>query len=333
LKQEGIRENYKIIGPSQSLYKYQNREIPFVEYVYNTVRDTEFENMLNINSMHQYTTPNINSGYENSVYDPIASYSTAAENFPYYQQILNNAGVADMEFWCDEYFATAPDAKWWDGVGMQMTQFAAGLTAGINNGVNRFLTWQMFDTLWDSEAVQTSGEFAGGVHVCGTCPSLVKANGDSCTKTDCACKNYEYSSYVPRVTYYGINLLGKYLNNKNALVFSTNIENKDTDFEGGVYASTINNDMGKTVVLVVNTMPIVSTVNVNFEKDNISGFKRYVYNPDEIEPSADATSITSDKNISLNGRTSFKDVIPAGSFAIYVQNGVYVGDDFEMDME
>lgn len=341
LKKEGIRKEYKIIGPCQSIYANQNKKIPFVEYVYSTISGTEFEDLLDINAMHQYTRPNTRAGYTNTVYDPVASYSLAAENFPYYRQVLNKADVADMEFWCDEYFAHANDARWWDGVGMQMTQFAAGLTAGINNGVNRFLTWQMFDTLWDSDATHgtahtaegaLNNEFIGGVHAVGTCPSLVKANGETCTKASCSCKNYtKYSSYTPRVTYYGINLLGKYLNNKNAQVLATDVSNNDTDFDGGVYVSAIKNDLGKNVILVVNTMPTVSTVNISFEKAVDLDFERYVYNPNEIVSTVEAKSISSDKTISLNGENSFKDVIPAGSFAIYTET-IIVGNDTDMDM-
>lgn len=34
--------------------------------------------------------------------EPYASYSLAEENFAYYNDVLDNSGVRDMEFWCDE---------------------------------------------------------------------------------------------------------------------------------------------------------------------------------------------------------------------------------------
>ena len=219
---------------------------------------------------------------------------------------------------------------------MQMTQFAAGLTAGINNGVNRFLTWQMFDTLWDSDdlngAATGDSEKVGGVHTVGTCPSLIKVDGKSCPNGEsCGCNRYTYSSYIPRVTYYGINLIGKYMNCENAKVFASEVINNDAREKGGVYVSAIENDEGQTVILVANTMPTVSSVDINLEKRNITNFARYTYNPDEIVATPEAKSIASDKKIVLEGATSFKDVVPAGSFVIYVASKAKYGADIDLD--
>ncbi|MBO5106004.1 MAG: hypothetical protein J6C29_03800 [Clostridia bacterium] len=320
-----LRSSLKLVGPAQSIYANQNRtNNSMLEYVYSKIKNNDtYKNMIDINAMHQYTRPNWEAGMANTVYDPEASYSLADENFTYYNNVLTNAGLRNQEFWCDEYFAHAPDAKWWDNVGMQMTQFAAGLTAGINNGVNRFLTWQMFDTLWDADRTHTGGEFIGGVHAVGTCPSLIKADGDKCTTPGCPCRDYTYSSYTPRVTYYGINLIGKYMNNKNASVFATAVAN-GVDTNGGIFVSSIKNDAGKTVILVVNTNSVVSTVDIALERAVENTFKRYTYDPNEVVPTAEAKSITSDKEISLEGN-SFFDVIPAQSFAIYVE-GDTIGD-------
>lgn len=346
LEQNNMRSDYKFIGPAQSIYAYQNR-LSFIEYLYSLPGlqpGADYRDLLDITAMHQYTSPHTRQGYPATVYGPYGSYALAEDNFTYYDDVLTNSGVRDMEFWCDEYFAHANDARWWHNVGMQMTQFAAGLTAGINTGVNRFLTWQMFDCLWDSEATHgaaihdNSGEFSGGIHAVGTCPSLVHVDGKTCPKGEsCPCtKNYNISSYVPRTTYYGINLIGKYMNNENADVFATEVLDDATEDGGGVYVSAIKNDYGKTVILIVNTMPTASSVEVNLEDDAIINFNRYVYDPNEIVPTAEAKSIPSDKAISLNGATSFKDIIPAQSFAIYVEGGTLIGDDVDMpfdDME
>ena len=339
LEAAGLRSSLKLIGPAQSIYANQNR-LSLVEYVYSHTTGTEYADMIDINAMHQYTRPNYEAGYANTVYDPEASYSLAEENFNYYNDVLTNSGVRNMEFWCDEYFAHAPDAKWWNNVGMQMTQYAAGLTAGINTGVNRFLTWQMFDTLWDSESTHGTGihdnasEFSGGIHAVGTCPSLVHVDGKTCPNgASCPCTaNYNISSYVPRTTYYGINLIGKYMNNENASVFAADVVN-DAEDNGGIYVSAIKNDNGKTVILVVNTNSIVANVDVELEYGNVSSFNRYTYDPNEVVPTADATSIPSDKTISMNGGNSFSDMIPAQSFAIYVEGGNFIGDDVNIPFE
>jgi len=219
-----------------------------------------------------------------------------------------------------------------------MTQFAAGLTAGINNGVNRFLTWQMFDTLWESDDLNGSAtsdsEKVGGVHTVGTCPSLIKVDGKTCPNgASCGCNRYIYSSYTPRVTYYGINLIGKYMNNENAKVFDTYVVNDAARQDGGVYVSAIENDEGQTVILVVNAMPTVSGVDIKVEKQNITNFARYTYNPDEIVPTDEAKSIPSDKKITLDGATSFRDVIPAGSFVIYVASKAKYGADIDLPFD
>lgn len=343
LSKEGTRSLYKFIGPSQSIYTSNNR-LSLVEYLYGTTDKTygnysgvfttlknsgKYNNtILDINSMHIYATPDTNAYPNgNSIFNPYACYYKANDNFTYYNTVLKNTGTRNTEFWCDEYFASAPDSRCFQNVGMQMTQFAAGLTAGINNGINRFSTWQMFDTLWDGNATHGDcintglSEFAGGIHVCGTCPSLVHVDGKTCPKgPDCPCtKNYSISSYVPRTTYYGINLIGKYMNNENAGVFATQVSNVDGDEEGGVYVSAIKNDNDKIVILVVNTMSTTSSVNVEFEREYMASFTRYTYDPNEVVPTAQAKSLSSDKTITMYGENSFCDIIPAQSFSIYVE--------------
>lgn len=334
LKSAGARGNYKLIGPSQNIYKGQSR-LSLMEYMYNNViNGTDYEDMLDINAMHQYAKPNVNLGYEtdydNTIYDPAASYSFCQTNFPYFRKIVETTGNSNKEFWCDEYFAFADDIEYIDGNGMQMVQFAAGLTSGINNGVNRFLSWQMFDCLWDSTATHTQKEFLGGVHICGTCPSLIKVDGKVCTIANCPCNKYNLSSYTPRNTYYGINLIGKYMNNKSSDVYKTEIINDAVNSNDGLYVAAINNDDGNTVILVVNTMPTVTNVEIQLEKNTTTALKRYCYDPDEVVCTPEAKSIESDKIFILNSNKALKDTVPSRSFAIYVAepNGL----DNEMDM-
>jgi hypothetical protein len=317
LVSKGIRNNYKLIGPSQSEHARYNRQVRFVEYLYEKINGTDYEDMLDINSMHCY--PNPGSGYADTVYDPEAIYANADEEFSWFNDILVNAGVRDMEFWCDEYFTMSGDADLGENVAMHGTQFAAGLTAGMKYGINRFLSWQLFDTLWDGGSIHTTGQFVGGVHNVGTCPSLIFADGDVCDNPSCGCRAYQsYSSYVPRDTYYAVNLLGKYMNNKNAKVFKTEIFDEASS-NGDIYVAAIENDEGKNVILVVNTLPQVSTVEINLEKVTGKSFKRYLFDPNEIVATAEAKSISSDKTISING-TRLYDGISAQSFAIYVEN-------------
>ena len=284
--------------------------------------------MIDVNSMHTYPSPK--SGYSNTIYEPDGIYASSNDTFSFYRNILSNANQTNKDFWCDEYFVHAADADLGQNVGMLGTQFAAGLVAGMNNGINRMLSWQMFDGYWDNTATYSTGEFVGGIHICGTCPRLP---GTGCSDSNCKCHAYTEESYTPRDTYYALNLLGKHLNNKNADVLNTSIVDKAVESDSGLFVGAIKNDKNQTVILVVNTLSTVSTVEINLEKSVNSSFSRYVYNPNEIVADENATSIPSDKSFDLNKTTSFSDVIPAQSFAIYVQDDVVYGDDVDMPLD
>lgn len=340
LEKEGIRSDYKLIGPSQSLYEYMNRK-SLLEYTYEKINGTKYADLIDINSSHAYTKPNTNKGYENTIFEPDASYDMAEENFGYYNELLTSIGQRDKEFWCDEFFAHAGDIKCWQGVDMQAVQFAAGFVSGANNGINRLSVWQMFDTLWDSSATHGttysggSVEFIGGVHAVGACPSFVFADGFNCPRGEsCACYNYyQFSAYLPRTTYYGINLLGKYMNNENGLVYSTSVQNGLSE-KGGLFTTAIKNDDGNTVILVVNTENEAANISLQTQKKTDASYTRYTFESGNVFPTKDATSIPSDKEIVVYGSGSFNDVIPAHSFCIYVSNTeAFVGDDTEIPLD
>ena len=76
--------------------------------------------------------------------------------------------------------------------------------------------------------------------------------------------------------------------------------------------------------------PIEKPEPIIVEKIVEKGFDRYVYNPNEIVPTEQAKSITSDKTILLDNTKSFTDIIPAQSFAIYVESGNLTSEDTEI---
>ncbi len=322
LKEAGIRDKYRIIGPNQSIYRDQNRPVSFLDYYLDFEKaNPEYEGMVDILSSHIYAKP-LNS--ETSIYDPYGCYDRAEDNFTYFKEILEENGAADRAFWCDEYNAGARDCDLGGGLAMQMTQFAAGFTSAMNNGVDNIISWQIFDQLWTPQ-FSTGGEFVGGVHVCGTCPSFATI-GDTCTKAYCACRDYaKYASYTPRVTYYGLNLLGKYMSAKSGSVYNTTVTGNE---KGGIYASSMRDQNGNLVVLAVNTLGTATNVTFNLEKANdYSKITRYTYNPEGITPTEAAVSIPSDGTINYNGN-SFYDVVPAQSFSIYVYEVDNAGDVF-----
>lgn len=328
LEDAGIRETYKLIGPSQSEHAKYKRTENFIPYIYKKIGTSEdYADMIDINSMHNYPSPG--SVINPSVYNPDAIYNTAVKEFTHYNSILKDAGQKGKEFWCDEFFVSADDAPLGTDNAMVGTQFAAGFVAGMKLGIDRILSWQMFDTLWDKDATHGTGNpFYGGIHALGTCPRFPAESSRTCNKSTCVyCYQYdvEVASYVPRPSYYALNLLGKHMNGKNgnSSVFETTIKNIIST-ENSLFTSAIKRSDGKTVILIVNTSDTVTTVNVNSGIAKGS-FDRYLYDPNEIEPTPDATSIPSDKSIAVVAG-SFHDAIPAQSFAIYVQSDVQYGD-------
>ena len=320
LKDAGIRDNYKIIGPNQSIYPDQNRPVSFLEYYLDFEKSNpDYAGMVDILSSHIYARP-LDS--ETSINDPYACYDRAESSFEYFKNILNDNGATGRAFWCDEYNAGAIDCEFGGGVGAQMTQFAAGFVAAMNNGVDNLISWQIFDQLWTPQH-STGGEFIGGVHACGTCPSFVTID-DTCTRENCSCRDYaKYASYTPYVTYYGLNLLGKYMSAKSGAVFSTTVTG---DTKGGLYSSSMRDASGNLVVLAVNTLGTATNVSFNAEKTSeYSNITRYTYNPNGITPTEKAISLASDGSFKVNGN-SFYDTLPAMSFSIYVYEPTPSGD-------
>ena len=192
---------------------------------------------------------------------------------------------------------------------------AAGVAAAVKNGIDRLLSWQIFDQLWVN-ANLTNSQFIGGVHAVGTAPSFVPNPH----------KDYApYASETPRVTYYGLNLLGKYLSNQKALTYYT-----QSTAENGLYTAAIRGDDGKYAILVVNTAGTAARFNLNFEKAVDSDFYRYAYCPTAVTPSPDATSIAYD-TVFQNINQRLDDTLPPQSFAIYVSEKSCFGNEIEMN--
>ena len=309
LQKGGIRQKYKIVGPNQGsvdtgdgLLRY------FLEYLKNHPED---KGMVDVLSAHTYSNSNTLS-----INDPNHYYNKANTTFADYRRVLDEYGYTG-EFLVDEYFAVSTiDGNWTTNNGVQLTQVAAGVTAAVKNGIDRLLSWQIFDQLWVN-ANLTNGDFIGGVHALGTAPSFVPNPH----------KDYApYASETPRVTYYGLNLLGKYLSNQKALTYYT-----QSTAENGLYTAAIRGDDGKYAILVVNTAGTAARFSLNFEKTVDSDFYRYAYCPTAVTPSPDATSIAYD-TVFQNISQRLDDTLPPQSFAIYVSEKGYFGDDVECDM-
>lgn len=309
LQAGGIRQKYKIVGPNQGSIETGDGLLRyFLEYLKNHPED---KGMVDVLSTHMYSRT-----YSLSINEKNRYYDMADNAFADYRRVLEEYDY-DGEFLVDEYFACSSiDGHWTTNNGVQLTQVAAGIAAAVKNGMDRLLSWQIFDQLWVNQT-NTRGGFIGGVHAVGTAPSF----------TPNPHKDYApYASEAPRITYYGLNLLGKYLSNKKAITYYTQSTTED-----GLYTAAILGDNGKTVVLVVNTQSTAVNVALNFEKQMNMNFYRYAYCPTAVTPSPDATSIAYD-TVFQNISQRLDDTLPPQSFALYVSEKGYYGDDVECDM-
>ena len=308
LVKDGIRGKYQIVGPNQSSVTGEGLLRYYLEYI---ETHPEAADIVDILSSHKYA-----SSRTLSITDTAYYHDYVQDTFSSYREVLNQyTHSRNKEFWLDEYFAFSNvDAKWTDGNGIQLTQLAAGLTAAMDQGMNRILSWQIFDQLWVNQT-GTGGEFIGGVHAVGTVPSFIPY-GDYTP----------YAGEVPRVTYYGLNLLGKYLGSKNGTVYRCM-----TDAGDGLYAATVHRDDGRTVILAVNTTDRPTNVSYQLELALNSRLTRYLYDPTAITPTAEAVSIPSDRTLGT-AASQFYDVLPAYSFALYVTEDPTVGYDVDLPM-
>lgn len=305
----GIRNKYQIVGPNQG--SVQTGEGLLRYYLEYLESHPEAANMIDILSSHMYANSNTVS-----ITDSAFFHDKAKNAFSSYREVLNRyTSGQNKEFWADEFFAYSNvDATWKDGNGIQLTQLAAGLTAAMDQGINRILSWQIFDQLWVNQT-NTGGEFVSGVHACGTAPSFIPY-GDYTP----------YAGEVPRIPYYGLNLLGKYLGNQNGTVYRCM-----TDAGDGLYAATVHRDDGRTVILAVNTTDRPTNVSYQLELALNSRLTRYLYDPTAITPTAEAVSIPSDRTLGT-AASQFYDVLPAYSFALYVTEDPTVGYDVDLPM-
>ena len=87
--------------------------------------------------------------------------------------MLKDAGVENKEFWVDEFFATQQNSS----RDARQSSYAAlqtiiGAISAQQLGIENIILWQIFDQAW-GDTSENSTEFEEGIHMCGTCPSLL----------------------------------------------------------------------------------------------------------------------------------------------------------------
>lgn len=306
LKAHGLRQSCKIVGPNQYIYSGNGLLKYYLEYC---KTNPEAEGWVDILSSHLYS----NADKDYSIKDSNFYYDTANSGFQSYKSVMDSYGTS-KDFWVDEYFASSEidgmHCKYFGKESpVQMTQVAAGVVAAMNNGLERVLTWQIFDQAWVNNGTNNA-QFVDGIHACGTAPSLAVTD------------KYKFGSTVPRKNYYGLNLLGKHLGSTGGKVY-------DCDFgdAGGLYVGYVVRSDGKVVLLAVNTTEKPTNVQYTFASKIRANMCRYVYDPTAVIPTEEAKTIACDKE--FNGVVDgLHDTIPPYSFVVYVGER-----DTDMDLD
>ena len=222
-------------------------------------------------------------------------YKQCVNAFASYLQVLKDAGVENKEFWVDEFFAVQKNSsRIARQSAMAALQTIVGSIAAQQLGVENIVLWQIFDQAW-GDTNETSAEFENGIHMCGTCPSLLVSD-------------------VPYDAYYPLSTFMRFNSATSGKSFATSSGKNAT--AQGVYIGAMQDDNGNTIITVVNIGSSEKIINLNLEKALGKNLYRYSVCEEGINPTADATP-TECSRIIQNVGTSFKDTILPYSVSVY----------------
>lgn len=281
MEKAGIRGNYQFVGPNThgSLHTADGTYIP--PMFYKAV--TEAQDQIDIYSSHFYMQ--IPDLYDSGVDDCAKNYWGDFLKF--------SKKYSNKPFWVDETNIRLLDkdsgsyGKIWDNAwgALRIAEF---VTSGMNLGVDNMILWSIADQQWPNTTTYSEDNFVNGIQTTGVIPSAF------------------YTS-KPKVSYYGVSLLTKYLGNgktyeaKSGFLFASAEEDKNGDYS----------------ILVVSTELDDIEITVNFEKEiGAKKVYRHLYNTSTQKVDARGTLIGIDKAIEVKDG-SFVDVLPSASFAIY----------------
>jgi hypothetical protein len=177
---------------------------------------------------------------------------------------------------------------------------AQGVAACLNSGLQTCLSWTLFDQQYisaDSSFINnwtSLDSFYNGVQRWG----FTKWPHDTIANPT-----------LPYPSWYAFSLMSKYLGGRGGTrVFQTTND-------GGVYISAVQQPAGDWSFLVVNTNGYATNIQVNLSQPLNRAMCRYLYDPNQIVPTAGAAIIGADQLSNVG--TSFTDSLPARGVAIY----------------
>ncbi len=281
LKNAGLRDKYKIVGPCDNWRADDGSEDDgsrLVEYTLKHLADK-----VDIIGSHR--------GYDRcKEFTDDLYYTTPFEKLG---GVMQRAVDEGKEFWIDEYNAaifawTAPTKKLANANPYKGLALGA-LTNSILNmkGVSNVLLWTLSDQQWPCS--HAGGEFEDGVHKCGYYPCLLKED-------------------KPFPAWYAAAIISRYIGNGE--VYECEIGNS-------LYVSAIKREDGETSVIVTNYNAEETDFNINFA-DAFDGkdFYRYHYNPETVVPTNEDKIPDHDK-VFQKVTNSITDTLPGYTFAIY----------------
>lgn len=224
-------------------------------------------------------------------------------DFSDYKGFLDSAiagsNNSNIEFWSDEFNIKDFDA--YEGRGT--SSFYRGLTTAMGGivaqqkGIQNIVLWMSFDQLWTDNTggkPEDESEFMNGIHQCGNAPSL-------------------FLSDDPYAQYYPTALFSKYNGYEGGWAYETNLS---TTADSGVYVGAVKLKDGSWTVTVVNMNTTATKVNISFDSAINQTLYRHIVSDDKSGTYKDGILPDVDKTFEMVG-TSFSDVLPAGSFAVY----------------
>ena len=222
-------------------------------------------------------------------------YKQCINAFTSYLQVLKDAGVENKEFWVDEFFATQQNSS----RDARQSSYAAlqtiiGAISAQQLGIENIILWQIFDQAW-GDTSETSTEFEEGIHMCGTCPSLLVSD-------------------IPYAAYYPLSTFMRFNSATSGKSFVTSSGTNAT--AQGVYIGAMQDDNGNMIITVVNIGSSEKIINLNFDKALGKNLYRYTVCTEGISPTTDA-SLTECSRILSNVNTSVTDTIMPYSVSVY----------------
>lgn len=281
LKDRGVYNLVKHMGPNQSI-KHGDGLLRYV-------MERDLTDMFDVWTSHFYPSAYYSS--ENIYFD------LSDPVFEAYLQTLKDEGIyGEAEFWVDDFYCRAVDAKLGIDDAYVGLQNAVCAIAAQQRGINNLSLWAIFDQLWIDQK-NSGGEFKNGIHICGSAPSL-------------------FVSDIPRKQYYITGLFAKYNGYKNGKVYRTN--NYDLHYYGfgDVSIGAVLLEDGNWTITVVNAYEESYKITVNFDKAINQTLYKYSQSVNNIVPTSDA-SLAKAEEMFRKVQTKFTDVVEPYSVTVY----------------